>query len=575
MAARSEKPAALDEGAMIVAVLADIDTLQAAGRTRDAERALRRLIAEAPHCVDAWNRLGVLLAGRGDALPAVACLTRALQVAPGEPSLHANLGEIMRRAGLVEEALAHCRRAVELGPAHPAANLNLGYALLDAGQAAAALAHFERVARAEPASAFAWTGLGRARLATSDAAGAAAALSRTIALAPSDALAHALLARAHLRLDDFDAALAAARQAHAIAPGFIDAVTALADVHMQGGRPADAEVVLREALARLPAHAALTYRLALVRLGQGDYREGFSLYETRVELEVDNRIELPILPMPPWRCEDLRGRRLLVLTEQGFGDHLQFARFVAPLAAAGVTVEVGASPEMRDLMLGLEGCSAVHTLKAQARAAPCDYWTLIGSLPHRAGVDRHGVTPAGPYVRADDARRARWRARLAPYGGLRVGLVWGGRPGHENDWRRSVPYAALAPLAAVPGIAWVSLQHGARAADAASGTQRPASAAAGPAFVARDAPIADFADLAALMAELDLIITIDSAPAHLAGALGRPVWTLLPRVADWRWQLAEETTPWYPTMRLFRQSAQGDWAGVIARVAAALPGFSR
>lgn len=553
-----------EAAAAITGALDQAAALAAAGRIPEALRALTRLVAEAPHCVEAWNRLAVLLAGRGEDLKAVACLERALAIAPREPSLHANLGEIKRRAGLPEDALPHCERAVALDAGHVAANLNLGYVLMDLGRVDAARLHFERVLAREPGSPFAWTGLGRALLAQADAEAAAAAFERTVAIAPGDALAHVLLARARLRRDDFAAALRAAQRAAALAPGMLDADCVLADVHTQRGSALDAERVLRPALARHSGHAALAYRLALSRLSQGDYREGFRLYESRVDLEVDNRIALPILPMPLWQGEDLRGKRLLVLTEQGFGDHLQFCRFVPRLAETGVTVELGCSLELEELMTSLPGCTAVHTMKAQARTSSCDAWTFVGSLPYRLGVEAASVAPDGPYLFADPARRARWRERLAGLPpGRRIGLVWGGRPGHENDWRRSVPFAALAPLAQVKDVSWISLQHGARAKEAVAQAQVLPMALP-------ESGCTDFADVAALIAELDLLITIDSAPAHLAGALGAPAWVMLPCVADWRWELARDATPWYRSMRLFRQTQQGEWSGVVACIAEAL-----
>lgn len=554
----------MDAVAVIAGALAQADALGAAGRSAEAERALSRLIGEAPHCVEAWNRLAVLLAGRGDGLKAVACLERALSVAPHEPSLHANLGEIKRRAGLPEDAHVHCTRAVELAPDHVAANLNLGYALLDLGRADAARPHFERALAREPGNPFASTGLGRVLLAQGDAAGAANAFARTLRAAPNDALAHALLARALLRRDDFDNALASARRAGELAPGMLDADCVLADVHTQRGSPLDAERVLRPALGRRPGDPALAYRLALSRLAQGDYREGFRLFECRVDLEVDNRITLPILPMPLWQGENLAGKRLLVLTEQGFGDHIQYCRFVPRLAAAGAQVQIGCSLELEALMRTLPGCAAVHTMKDQARASECDYWTFVGSLPHRLGVDAAAVAVDGPYLFGEAARRATWRERLGALPkGRRIGLVWGGRAGHENDWRRSVPYAALAPLKDIADVTWIAVQHGERAKDVLSHPDVLPVALSQPGY-------ADFADLAALISELDLLITIDSAPAHLAGALGVPVWVMLPHVADWRWELDPATSPWYGSMRLVRQSRQGDWRSVMLSIVALL-----
>ena len=550
---------------IIARVLAEIDALGRAGRAQDMERLCRRLLAEYPQCADGWNRLAIHLSGRGSELQAVVCLERAIAAAPREPSYRANLGEILRRAGLADQALAHCRRAIELDPEHVVANLNLGCALMDAGDAAAAQAHFARVTAREPGNAQGWFGLGRAQFALGQIAHSAQALARAVTLAPGDAAARVTLARARLWQDDFAEALAQARGAAGLVPGHPEATAAMADVYMQWGDFVAAEQVLREALRALPGVIPFTYRLALCRLAQGDYREGFALYESRVLLEANNRIQVPILPMPLWEGQDLRGKRLLVLTEQGFGDHIQFCRFASRLADAGATVEFAVSPELRAVTHTLPGVTRVYTMADQGRFSGCDYWTLVGSLPYRLGVDATQVAASAPYLVADPQRRAHWRARLAELPGrLRIGLVWGGRPTHENDHRRSLPFAALTPLAQVgaPGeIAWISLQQGPRAAEASAGPLR--LALLGESFES-------FADVAALMAELDLVISVDSAPVHLAGALGVPVWVLLPRVADWRWALGEGDTPWYASMRLFRQGARGEWAGVARAVARAL-----
>ena len=526
----------------------------------EMEQVLRQLLAEVPDCAAAWNRLGILMAERGNALQAVAALERALALAPQDASCHANLAEILRRDGLIERALALALRAVELGPQHAVARLNLGYALLDAGRHAEAAVQFENVLARDGENARAWFGLGRALAAGRRHEAAADALERVVALVPADAEAWAALARARLALDDPDRALAAARRASVEAPGLAVARLALADALAGQGLLLETEQVLREGLRAEPASAPLAYRLALCRLAHGDYRDGFALFEARLAPDMPNRVQPAILPMPLWAGEDLRGRRLLVLTEQGYGDHLQYCRFGSLLAERGVEVTLGASPPMRALMRSLPGCARVLATLEESRASGCDYWTFVGSLPHRLGIDVRSVAPPVPYLCADSAKRAAWRERLARLGPRRrVGLVWAGRPEHDNDRRRSIPFAALAPLASVPEASWIGLQTGPRAADAAV---RGAVMELEP----WGEELRDFDDTAALIAELDLVISVDTATAHLAGALGQPVWTLLSQVADWRWGLTGASTPWYPVMRLFRQPARGDWAAVMRAV---------
>ena len=223
---------------------------------------------------------------------------------------------------------------------------------------------------------------------------------------------------------------------------------------------------------------------------------------------------------------------------------------------------MGASPPMLDLMRTLAGCAALVGTVEEAWASGCDYWVFVGSLPYRLGVDAENIPADTPYLHADPARAAVWQTRLAPYRGVaKVGLFWAGRPSHANDRRRSLRLAQLAPLARATGAVFIGLQQDERAQEAAP---------PGMTFVACGQELKDFADTAALLTQLDLVISVDSAPAHLAGALGRPVWTLLPFRADWRWQIEREDTPWYPGMRLFRQPQPGDWDTVIERVCSEL-----
>lgn len=543
--------------------LAQIDELAHAGRPDAAERIARDLLAQFPDCSAAWNRLALLAIQRGNALYAAHCFERAIAASPTDAGLHANLCELLRRAGLAERALPHGERAVALDARHPDAQLNLGYALLDLGRAEDALAHFEHAAALDDRKVQAWFGLARAQRALGRTDAAARALARCVALAPDDPEVRLLLGQLRLQAGELNAAQAEARLALRAGALRAEALALLADALMEDGRIADAEALLRDALRAQPVLPAWRYRLALCRLDRGDYREGFALYEARTELEVANRIESALMPMPRWAGEDLRGRSLLVLTEQGYGDHLMFSRFVAPIAALGARVVMSVSPPLLDLMAGLDGSAQACTLKSDARSSGCDYWCFVGSLPHRLGIDAAAVTPAAPYLRANPVKRARWRERLARSPAKRrIGLVCSGRPSNSYERRRAIDAAALAPLAQASDVHWLGLQ------------MAPPHAGAWPADFAIEllcaAELGSFDDTAALVAELDLLIAVDTAYAHLAGALGRPVWLLLPRVADWRWSLDGASSPWYPTMRIFRQRHAGDWQPVLDDVVAAL-----
>jgi tetratricopeptide (TPR) repeat protein len=558
---------------LLAQVLQLAESERAAGRPAAAEDLCRRLLDELPDCADAWNLLAILYADARRDLQAAACLERAMQAAPGLAAYPANLGELMRRAGLPERAVELGLRAVQLDPNHLVGHLNLGFALLDLGRAEQALSHFRTVTAHEPAQPQAWFGTGRAALMLQRIPEASDALERCRRLAPDDPECRLALAQAHRLLGDRAAAQEHLQVAARALPAHPGVVALQADLLLEAGRLDAAEQRVRaHVVPGQPAAPGLLYRLSLCRLSRGDYRDGFALYESRLSLgpsDVSNRIRQPVLPMPLWQGQDLRGKRLLVLTEQGYGDHIQFCRFVPRLAAAGAEVVMGVAPPLEGLMRSLPGCSRVLTRLDDTRNAGCDYWVFVGSLPQRLQIDRQQLDTGGPYLRARDDLRLRWRElldrRVGPKASVkRVGLVWGGRPENEYERRRALPFEALLPLGQVDGVRLVSLQMGPRAQD----LQRHPGAL--PIEVLTPQELGTFEDTAALMAELDAVVTIDTAFSHLAGALGVPTLLLLPEAPDWRWWLQPETSPWYPSVRLFRQASAPRWDDAVGRVARAL-----
>jgi tetratricopeptide (TPR) repeat protein len=564
---------------LLAQVLQLAESERAAGRPSQAEDLCRRLLDEMPDCADAWNLMALLYADAGRDLQAAACLERAMQAAPRHPGYPANLGELMRRAGLPERAVELGTRAVQLDPRHLVAHLNLGFALLDLGRAEQALAHFAAVTAAQPSQPQAWFGTGRAHLMLQRIAPACEALEHCQRLAPGDPEGRLALAQARRLLGDRAAAQEHLQVAARALPGHPGVVALQADLLLEAGRLDAAEQLVRaHVVPGQPAAPGLLYRLSLCRMSRGDYRDGFALYESRLSLgpaDVSNRIRQPVLPMPLWQGQDLRGKRVLVLTEQGYGDHIQFCRFVPRLAALGAEVVMGVAPPLEGLMRSLPGCSQVLTQLDDTRNAGCDYWVFVGSLAQRLQIDRAQLDTGGPYLRARDDLRVRWREllerRVGPgrsvgTGGSakRVGLVWGGRPENEYERRRALPFEALLPLGQVDGVRLVSLQLGPRAQD----LQRHPGAL--PIEVLTPQELGTFEDTAALMAELDAVVTIDTAFSHLAGALGVPTLLLLPEAPDWRWWLQPETSPWYPSVRLFRQASAPRWDDAVGRVARAL-----
>jgi len=533
-------------------------------RYGEAEALYKQVLAQSPADADALNMLGLVMAEAGNPLQAIKYIEQAIHLAPGRAAYHTNRGEILRRWGLLDEGLEACARAAELDPQSAEARNNLGLALLGKGAHAEALPHIRAAIAVRPQMPQAYFNLGRALKGLGQWDAAASALRTAVTQAPQYAEAWYELATTEERRGDTAASMAAGERAVAIRHAFPEAWVALGDAHTSLRDDARALAAYRQARAIDPAFAVARYQLSLCLLGRGEYAEGWQQYEARFDPAIPGAVAAPPLPMPMWQGEDLRGGRLLVLTEQGYGDHIQFSRFVPTLASRGVEIVLGASPEMRALCTTLAGVHRVLTQVEEAWECGADRWTFIGSLPYRLGIGVDEVGMQAPYLTGDPRRVAQWRTRLAGYGaGPKIGLVWAGRATHGNDWRRSIPLSRLAPLAVVPDAVFVSLQLGERGREAQGGVAEMR-------FIDAAPDLQDFADTAALLAALDLLISVDSAPAHLAGALGRPVWTLLPYMPDWRWRGDDEVSRWYPSMRLFRQQRAGDWEEVLQRVAGAL-----
>lgn len=360
----------------------------------------------------------------------------------------------------------------------------------------------------------------------------------------------------------FDAAEAAYRRALALDPGHPSAWSNLGVLLACVKREQEAEDCYRHALALVPDHANARFNLAYLLLRQGRYPEGWACLESRDWYAVLAQR----FPCPRWQNEPIVGKALLIGIEAGHGDMIQFCRYAALLKEQGAArVDVVCHPALKMLFQTLAGVDDVISLADELPARHWDYWVSPLSLPFHFDTRLDTIPAHLPYLSADPERIAHW-ALLLPQNGLRVGLAWKGNPRFENDVDRSLPgLQTLAPLGAVAGASFVSLQKGA-------GEEEAASPPLGLTLVDLGSRIDDFADTAAIVAQLDLVICVDTAVAHLAGALGKPVWVLLPWYkTDWRWLAAGEVSPWYPgVMRLFRQEAMGDWAPVVERVAAEL-----
>jgi tetratricopeptide (TPR) repeat protein len=506
-------------------------------------------------------REALILADRhrqqGELHEAEAVCRRILEAQPGSPDAEHLLGVVAHQAGRLDDAISHVRRASELAPQIALYHANLGEMLRLAGRPRLAVEAARRALAIDPKMAMALSNLGVALYELKDYAAAADAHRQAIAVQPDFAQAHSNLGNALHAMRRYDEAIAAYHRALELKPDFTDALANLGTTLHHSGSFADGITTLRHAIALAPHHANARSCLGILLLMRGDLAEGWDEYEWRLR---STERTGPRFPERPWQGESLAGRHIYVQAEQGLGDTLQFARYLPLLAARAGKVTLRVHQQIVGLLR--ENLPEITILGDRGDPAPFDCDVALLSLPRLFKTRLETIPADVPYLRAPAEALQRWQARLATMTGLRVGLVWAGNPEHTNDARRSLDVSVLAPLLRVPGTSFASLQVGSRA-----GALKKLKRGKAPRIADLSAQLTDFAESAAAVAALDLVITVDTAVAHLAGALGKPTWVLLPWVTDWRWLLEREDNPWYPTMRLFRQERGQDWAEVIGRVA--------
>ena len=491
------------------------------GQITPARRCYQRLVELRPQSARAHLGLGTTLEWQGDWDAAAASYRCALELEPDSPDIYGSLGRLQCKRGAWEEAVETCRRALVLAPhRHEIHNL-LGYALVNAGDYGAAAEVYRRALSLQPVSAYTVYGLGYLLERQGDLAAAAESYRLVLRHDPDLVEAHLHLGITQLLQGNLGSAAECFKRVRELAPENSEARTFLGYVHLLEGN--------------LP-------------LGWSEHE-----YRWRTPHFLRDRRKLP---QPLWKGEPLKGSRILLRAEQGLGDTLQFVRYVPLVAARGGNVVLEVQTRLQRLLARSPG--AAEVIRRGEALPEVDWQCPLMSLPLAFATDLNSIPAEIPYVQPDPAQIAAWGQRLAG-NSLRIGLAWGGSPTFPYERWRSIPLEQLAPLTQLEGTTFYSLQMGPQASQVKQ-------LGSGVRLIDLQDEQQDLADTAAIVANLGLVISIDTSVAHLAGAMGKPVWILLHKSPDWRWLLEREDSPWYPTARLFRQSTLGNWQDVVARV---------
>lgn len=523
-----------------------------------------RGIQLAPDSADAWYNLGKALNDLGRYGEAALAYQRASDLNPGDAEIWFNLGNVLLRGGRSGDAIAAYQRGISCNPLMIGLHQNLGRALASAGRFKEAIDAFREAIRMNPRSADAHINLGELLTRCGRYGEALEACMVACELAPDSADASYNVGVLLALRDEWSGAERWLVRALQLRPAFAEALVNLAEVLRAQGRTGDAIRTLRSAVALRPEMAEAHYNLALALLQSGEYEEGWMEFAWR-HATAEGKAVAPSPGLPSWDGSFRENMTLLVQEEQGYGDTLHTARYLPLLAARGVRVILECRKELHPLFRESKELAGVFFPGEKTHYA--DAATSMFSLPYFLGTTLATIPAHVPYLHAPAGAALRWRPRVRIDGStVHIGIVWAGNPLHRNDRRRSIPAVELLPLLRTPGVHWHSILTGPQSGDA--GYFPPDIE-----IRYHGGQITDFGESAALLEQLDLLISVDTAAAHLGGALAVPVWLLLPFNPDWRWMSDREDSPWYPTMRLFRQPLPGAWGSVVASARDALTVF--
>jgi tetratricopeptide (TPR) repeat protein len=532
--------------------------LHRSGAVADAAKLYTQILAQDPRQADALSYLAMIHCQQGDFAKGVDLLEQAVAVAPERASAHNLLGRARHRLGALDAALASFDAAVSLAPGLAEAHGNRAAVLCDLGRAEDAIASFDHALALDPAAFEEWCNRGTALSGLDREEEALASFDRALALNPGVAEIHVNRGNMLAMLDRFEDAVAAYDQAIALKPGLAEAYAHKGLTLKNLGRLGEARTLIEKAIAAQPKNPVTAFALAQVLLLQGEWRQAWPYYEQRAQMP---RPPYQPLLSPRWSGQRPDDHRLVVVTEQGLGDAIQFGRYASLMAGRGHDVSILTRPVLQPLLSTLPGVERVVTSSAELTRDPRPFrWVPLMSLPAALHLMPNSVPAQEPYLSVDPARVTAWRERLGP--GFKIGIAW--QPARRD---RSAPLAAFAPLAAIDGARLISLQ---KEPGTAQISEVPFAGRIERPLDETDMGAEALLDTAALVKSLDLIVSVDTMAVHLAGALGCPAFVALRHIADWRWLRDRDDTPFYTSTRLFRQPSAGDWHATFAEIADAV-----
>lgn len=534
------------------------------GRLEEALESYGRALALVPNSAEALLMQGLTLADLGRLQPALASLSDAIAGEPDNIDALYNSAVMLERLGRFEEALARCDRVLALDSGHAAALGNRGNALHGLARFADALESYDASLRAAPDSLEVLCNRARVLSHLRREQEALESCERAVALNEGYGPGWFTRGRILQRLHRYEEALASHDRVIAIDPSDRPALFQRGNTLRSMMRHNEALATYDRVLAFDPENIATRFTKAFVYLQIGDFERGWAEYEWRWREEQVGNFKRAFA-QPLWLGEEsIEGKTILLHAEQGLGDTLQFCRYVKFVKARGARIVIEVQAALKSLMGDVEGVDQVVCYGEPL--PPFDVHCPLLSLPLVFRTDLASIPSEVPYVRASPGQVARWKTRLGTRIKPRIGIAWSGNPNHLDDHNRSIPLERLSPLL-TDAVEWISIQKVVRDEE-----QSLLEASCIRHF---GDEIGDFADTAALLECLDCVVSVDTSVAHLAGALARPLWMLLPYLPDWRWLLDREDNPWYPTARLFRQARAGDWEDVFRRIRVALPSIDQ